>query len=124
MINSHVKIHATWYISLRDPILFSTRELTNSDIRNFKLFCGFFPDCVVITSYILRAGYGKHKYRPCLHASIEVPPSSDCFGWNYLFSTPLFWKMHVRIMNIESKTGTIFRIFLNFTDFQTPWGSG
>jgi hypothetical protein len=28
-----------------------------------------------------------------------------------------FWKMHVRIMNIESKTGAIFRIFLNFTEF-------
>jgi hypothetical protein len=35
-----------------------------------------------------------------------------CIEWH------LFWKMLVRIVNIESTTGAIFRIFLNFTEFE------
>ena len=34
-----------------------------------------------------RTGYGKHQYRPCPHAKIEVPISSNFFCQNYLFNT-------------------------------------
>jgi hypothetical protein len=47
----------------------------------FRKFYGSYND--------LRAGYGKHQYRPCPHAKIEVPPSSIFFGRNYLFITPI-----------------------------------
>jgi hypothetical protein len=52
-------------------------------------------------------------HRPCPLAEIEVQISSNFFvGIICLFS-----KMHVRIINIESKTGAIIRISLKFTIF-------
>jgi hypothetical protein len=70
-----------------------------------------------------RAGYGKHQYQPCPHAKIEVPPSSNFFGRNYLFSTPTCIKVTFVLENAHAyceyriQTGAIFRIFLNFTEF-------